>query len=194
MNIFYYSKFCLMCTDLLKLMDKYKILNRFLLKCIDDMQRIPAQLERVPTLIIVGINKPLVGKEALEWFNNMRPLFLQQYTERQIKNNIQSLHALHGPKGYLDNEYNGISDSFAYTEVDIAQPKTYSQYDNNTVIYTPPDENSIIKKDEQERNAIELDKMRKKQDEEYALIMKREQVETVIRKEREKLIRDNLGI
>jgi len=36
------------------------------------MQQIPAGLERVPTLIVVGINKPLVGREALVWFDGIR--------------------------------------------------------------------------------------------------------------------------
>ncbi len=61
-----------MCTDLIKLMQSYNVLQQFLLKCIDDMQQIPAGLERVPTLIVVGINKPLIGREALVWFDGIR--------------------------------------------------------------------------------------------------------------------------
>ena len=200
MNIFYYSKFSTMCTDLLKLMDSYKILNKFLLKCIDDMPNIPPQLERVPTLIVVGVDKPLVAKEAVAWFNNMRPIFMQQCMETQnktimtgiMKNNMQTLQ---GPKGYTSNEYDGISDSFAYTDVDMAQPKTFCEYGNDKdAIYTPAKEDTTIKQNEQERNTKELEKIRKQQDAEFSSVMKRGQLEAVMNKEREKLMKDRLGI
>lgn len=202
MNIFYYSKFSTMCTDLLKMMDSYKILNQFLLKCIDDMQQVPPGLKRVPTLIVVGVDKPLVAKEAVNWFNNMRPIFAQQSLDMQNKRimyNIMrnSMQGMHGPKGYAQGEYDGVSDSFAYTDVDMAQPKTFCEYGNDSnAIYTPPkeDDKFRIKEGEQNRNIKELEQLRKQQESEYTSIMKREQIEAVMNKEREGLMRERLGI
>lgn len=200
MNIFFYSKFSTMCTDLLRMMDSYKILNQFLLRCIDDMKQLPPGLERVPTLIVVGVNKPLVAKEAVKWFNDMRPILFQQSAEMQnkkimyniMRNNMQTLN---GPKGYAQGEYDGVSDSFAYTDVDMAQPKTFCEYGNDkNVIYTPPRENIKIKETEQLQNIQDLERMRSQQEKEYSSIMKREQIEAVMAKEREQLMKNRLGI
>lgn len=202
MNIFYFSKFSNMCNDLIKLMDSYGVLNQFLLKCIDDMPQLPPGLERVPTLIVVGINKPLVGKEAINWFDNMRPIFAQRNLDMQnkrimyniMRNNMQ---AMNGPKGYAQGEYDGISDSFAYFDVDMAQPKVYCEYGNDKdIIYTPPKEDNTLKirRNEQEKNIKDLEQIRKRQELEYSCIMKREQIDAVMNKEREKLMRERLGI
>ena len=199
-NIFYYSKFSTMCTDLLKMMHSYNLLNQFLLRCVDDMQQFPPGLERVPTLIVVGIDKPLVAKEAINWFNSMRPIFSQQSQDMQnkrimyniMKNNIQ---ANNGPKGYAHSEYDGISDSFAYCDIDMAQPKTFCEYGNDIdAIYTPEKENYVIKQDEQNKNIRQLEQIRKQQETEYSNIMKKEQIDAVMNKERETLMRERLGI
>lgn len=200
MNIYYYSKFSRMCTDLLKMMDDYKIINNFLLRCIDDMETLPSGLERVPTLIIAGIDKPLIAKEAIKWFNDMRPIFIQQCNDMQNKRILygimkNSMEAINGPKGYTQGEYDGVSDSFAYTDVDMAQPKTFCEYGNDKdAILTPPKEEYKIRKDEQDNNVRNLEQSRKQQETEYTSIMKREQIESVMNKERNKLMRERLGI
>jgi hypothetical protein len=191
-----------MSTDLLKMMDSYGVLNQFLLRCIDDMLNPPPGLERVPTLVVVGIDKPLVAKEAVQWFNGMRPIFMQQCADMQNKRimyNIMknSMQMIQGPKGYAEGEYNGISDSFAYTDLDMAQPKTFCEYGNDKdAIYTPEPENKgdKIRKEEQNRSIRELEQMRRQQETECSTIMEKERVEAVMNKEREKLMRDRLGI
>lgn len=199
MNIFYYSKFSGMCTNLLKLMDNYKVLNKFLLKCVDDMPELPRGLERVPTLIVVGIDKPLVAKEAMIWFDNMRPIFAQQCADiqnKQIMYNIMKNNqlAMKGPKGYAEEEYHGISDSFAYFDVDMPQPKTFCEYGNEKdAIYTPPIDDKI-KSDEQKRYIQKLEQDRRKQEGELVSIMKKEQIEAIMNNEREKLLKERLGI
>lgn len=202
MNIFYYSKFSVMCTDLLKMMDSYNILGQFILKCIDDMPTPPAGLERVPTLIIGGINKIYVAKDAVMWFNSMRSVFIQQNADMQnkkimyniIKNNMQTQG---GPNGYTEGEYSGTSDTFAYLDLDIAQPKTFCEYGTDgTVIYTPPkeDANDKIRISEQERGSRELEQMRIQQDNDYMSTMKNQHVEAVMNNERERLMKNRLGI
>jgi hypothetical protein len=200
MNVFFYSKFSAMCTDLLKMMDSYKIINQFLLRCVDDMVQLPPGLERVPTLIVIGIEKPLVAKEAMTWFDGMRPIFLQQSSDtlnKQIMNGIMrnGMQSIQGPKGYANGEYDGISDSFAYTDVDMAQPKTFCEYGNDKdAIYTPPKDDTKINKQEQDRSIREMEQERKQQETEYANIMKRGQVEAVMYRERNQLMKERLGI
>lgn len=202
MNIFFYSKFSTMCTDLLKMMDSYGVINQFLLKCIDDMDvsHLPPGLERVPTLIVIGIDKPLVAKEAVDWFNGMRPIFMQQKADMQnkkimfniMKNNVQMAN---GPKAFSQSEYSGLSDSFAYTDVDLAQPKAFCGYnDDKDVIFTPPDENTKIQKDEQERKIREYEQIRKRQESDYNTIMRQGQIDAIMNAEKEKLLREKLGI
>lgn len=202
LNVFFYSKFSIMCTDLLKMMDSYGILRQFLLRCIDDMPNPPPGLDRVPTLIVAGIGKPLVAREAVMWFNNARPMFMQQSTDLQnkrimqniMKNNMQSMA---GPKGYAHEEFDGFSDGFAYLDVDMAQPKKFVEYGNdNSIIYTPPKEEKgdTIKLAEQERSCNNLDQMRKQQDIEYKAMMAQEQVNTVMANECDLLMKKRLGL
>lgn len=196
-NVFFYSKFSNMCTDLLKMMDSYGVLNQFYLKCIDDMPQIPPGLDRVPTLIVVGVNKPLVAKEAVVWFDGMRAVFQQQNAMMQDKRIIYNImrNDLAGPKGYAQGEYDGVSDAFAYTDVDMAQPKTFCEYGNDKdVIYTPPVEQGKVNRSEQERVTRDLASKRKKQEEEFTTLMKREQIDAVMTRERELLMKERLGI
>ena len=203
MNIFYYSKFSKMCTDLLKLMDNYGALNRFYLKCIDDMDpdKIPPALERVPTLIIAQMDKPLVAGDAVAWFNNMRPIFLQQNSENQnkvimqqiIQNNMQS----RGPKGYSEGEHSGFSDQYAYINIDEPLPKEFSAYVNGpdtNIIYTPPKEQNKLSKEEQERYMKESQNERLAQEEQFKSIMRKKQIDAVTDREKEKLIKEQMGI
>jgi len=202
LNIFYYSKFSTMCTDLLKLMDSHGVLNKFFLKCIDDMETLPKGLERIPTLIVVGINKPLVAREAMEWFDSMRPIFSQQNNDmlsKKIMFNIMknNTEANTGPKGYVHCEYDGISDTFAYTNTDMAQPKTFCEFEKDgTVIYTPPceDKSMAIKDTEQKRYINDLQRTRKQQESEFTNIMRQGQVDAVINRERTQMTKNRLGI
>lgn len=188
-----------MCTDLLKMMDSYGVLKRFYLKCIDDMERIPDGLERVPTLIVVGVGKPLVAKEAVSWFNQMRPMFVQENVEMQQKriiNNMMRNNIAGGPKGYAQGEYDGISDTFAYTDVDMAQPKTFCDYGKGgeDVIYTPPRDGAKMVEADQKKYVLDLESERKRHEVEYSTVMKRDQIDAVMNRERDTLMREKLGI
>jgi len=200
-NVLYYSKFSNMCIDLLKMMDSYGVINQFCLKCIDDMAQMPPGLERVPTLIIVGVNRPFVAKDAITWFNNMRPIFMQQNTDMQnkkimyniMRNNMQ---AISGPKGYIQAEHDGISDGFAYTDLDSAQPKTYYEYNetNKDFIYTPPKEDMRMNRTEQDKLVKSIEAERKKYESECATNMRRDQIIAVMNTEKDQLIKNKLGI
>ena len=199
-NIIFYSKFCQMSRDLIKMMTECKILGKFVLKCIEDMQEheIPASLTRVPTLIVSGIQKPLVANDAILWFKKNQPIFMQQIYDTQnkivmrniMKNNMQSMN---GPKGYLENEYSGISDSFAYADenLDLAQPKVYTDCNGSTdVIYTPPLDGKI-KENESKKLIFNAKKEYEQQDKECGDLLRKQQLEILVNHEAQKLMQAN---
>lgn len=189
-----------MSRDLIKMMTECKILNKFVLKCIEDMadNEIPKSLTRVPTLIVANIQKPLVANDAILWFKKNQPIFMQQIYDTQnkivmrniMKNNMQSMT---GPKGYLENEYSGISDSFAYADenLDLAQPKVYTDCNGSTeVIYTPPLEGKMM--DGESKNYINnAKKEREQQDKEYNDVLRKQQLEILLNNEAQKLMQAN---
>jgi hypothetical protein len=197
-NVFYYSRISRLCLDLICMMDNYGILDRFKLKCIDDMQELPKSLDRVPTLVIIGIDKPLVANEAVKWFNDNRHFLQQQNSELQNKrllyNMTKNMYNQQGPKGFSTSELDGVSDAFAYTDADQAQPKTFCSYGNDgDVILTPPKDGKI-NEETQKKLLGERQNIYKSQDEEYKVIMKQEQINKLIHKEREQLIKNRVGI
>lgn len=199
-NIFYYSRVSKLCLDLIRMMDNYGILNKFLLQCIDDMNDIPKGLDRVPTLIVVGIPKPLVANEAVKWFNDNKPYLQQQGSDLQNKkllyNITKTMYDQQGPKGFSSNELEGLSDNFAYSDENFnyAQPKTFCLYGNDgDVIMTPPKDGKL--NSETQKNLIcEIEKNQKKQDDECKVYMKQEQLNKIMQKERDELMKNHLGI
>jgi hypothetical protein len=197
-NIFYYSRISKLCIDLICMMNNYGIIDKFKLKCIDDMQELPKSLERVPTLIIIGIDKPLVANDAVKWFNDNRPYLQQQCSDLQNKkllyNMTKSMYDQQGPKGFSINELGGISDDFAYTDTDQAQPKTFCGYGNDIDIIVTPPQDSKINEITQKKLLAEIENTQKNQDDEYKIIMKQEQINKIIQKERDQLIKNRVGI
>jgi len=197
-NILYYSRVSKLCLDIIKMLDNYNLLNHFMLKCIDDMKQLPASLTRVPTLIIHGINKPLVANEAVAWFNENRPFLQKQNSEfndkKLLYNMTKNMYDTNGPKGFSVNELDGVSDAFAYTETDQAQPKTFCAYGNDSDIIVTPPKDGKINQVIQKKLLNDIQKSIKLQDEEYKTVMKQEQINKIIQKEQEQLIKNRVGL
>ena len=188
-----------MSMDLLNMMNKYGILRHFILKCVDDMEVLPKGLERVPTLIVSDIDKPLIAKDAVLWFNKMRSIFATQQSDSQNKHIMYNImknnqEQLQGPKGYTETEYNGISDAFAYTDVDMAQPKSFCTPDNDTdIIYTPPEDSKVSLAD-QNRLYKTLNDERRQEESAYSELMKKKQIDIIINNEQKKLMMEKIGL
>lgn len=197
-NILYYSRVSKLCLDIIKMLDNYNLLNHFMLKCIDDMKQLPTSLTRVPTLIIHGINKPLVANEAITWFNDNRPFLQKQNSEfndkKLLYNMTKNMYDTNGPKGFSVNELDGVSDAFAYTETDQAQPKTFCAYGNDSDIIVTPPKDGKINQVIQKKLLNDIQKSIKLQDEEYKTVMKQEQINKIIQKEQEQLIKNRVGL
>ena len=198
MNVYYYSRVSQLSIDLLRLMDSYGVRNKFMLMCVDDMEQIPSGIVRIPTLVVNGINKPLVANEAIEWFENNKQFFVQQNAEMQGKINLyymtKNLTDGQGPKGFSNCEQKGMSDEFAYTDTDIAQPKEFCSYGNDGDIIITPPKDGKMNNSSQKKLIGDLEEMRKTQEIEYSKIMKNEQVNKIIMMERDQLMKRRIGI
>lgn len=206
MNIIYYSTICELCKTLLKLLNGYDALKHFHLQCVDNMDPIPQGLSRVPTLILAGVNKPFVGRETINWFENNKMMFINMNSERQkkmilynIKKNTQK-EKESNENGFSEMEHKGISDNFAYycenieKDIDMPQPKEFSDCQNDsTVIFTPPMDKKIGQ-DTQHKNIYKIQETRKNQEIEICSTMKQLHVEAIMKNEHAKLINLKLGI
>lgn len=196
-NVLYYSKVAKSCLDLLKIIESYGILNKFVLKCIDDMdeKQIPPQLTDVPTVLINGIDKPLIGREAFKWFQDNRQYLMAQSAEqhsKQIVHNMTKIMNL-GPKGF-SGELTGTSDEFAYCDIDDAQPKSYCKdVEDGNVIITPPKDKKLTQMNIKNMSR-EIEHVRKEQEKELSEMMKQDQINRIMSIEREKLMKNRLGI
>jgi hypothetical protein len=88
-----------------------------------------------------------------------------------------------GPLGF-SNEMSGMSDSFAYTQTDVPQPKEFCQYghDDKANIMTPVVDirKEKMSRNEQEKYARQIEESRKTQDTELQQYIKIEQAKAVL--------------
>lgn len=196
-NVFYYSRYSKLCVDLLKMMQNYKIIDRFVLKCVEDMVQLPPSLERVPTIVLADVKRILVGNEVVKWFDDNRQYLIQQSEEINAKKmlyNITQNSCNVGPKGYSSSELGGISDDFAYVDIDEAQPKTFVSYgDDGNIIYTPPKDGKI-NDSVQNKLVADIENNRKMQEIEYSKNMRHEQINKIINSEYDQLMKNRMGL
>jgi hypothetical protein len=82
-HILFYSIKCKHCNNLLSLLnnnDDYTYIS------VDNNNKIPKIIDKVPTLIINGINKPLVGKEVFTWISTQKYLNINTNNINTVKN------------------------------------------------------------------------------------------------------------
>ena len=72
MKVIFYSSKCEHCNKLISYLDKYNIKNQFKLINIDKLDKIPKDIDIVPTIIDSNINQPLKGKKAFDYINNLK--------------------------------------------------------------------------------------------------------------------------
>ncbi len=197
-NVYFYSRVSQTCIDLMKLMDAYGIRNKFLLRCVDDMDVIPPGLDRVPTLIIYGIPRPFVGNDAMKWFEDNKMYFAQQSAELQTKmhlyNMAKNAQDNNNPHGFSECEHGGLSDEFAYTDTDMSQPKSFVNYGNDGDIIVTPPKDSKLSISVQQRLIKDATNIRNDQEKEYAKMMKQDQINKLMMLEKSKLVNAHLGL
>ena len=193
MNILFYSQKCEYCRNLLLLLKNENFIRYFKLICVDDkLDKLPPDM-KVPTMIVVNINKPLVAQEAFEWVQQMK--FIRQQQVMDINKKIiqqqtaGNMNQKRGPIGFDNEIMSGLSDKFAFTNKDIALPHAYFDVgqEGANIIFTAPQEQNKISKPDQLKMIKELESRRTQQDCDNGTTMKQKQLEAVINAENEKL-------
>jgi hypothetical protein len=136
--ILFYSNKCQYCINLLSLIkssgqqDNYKYIS------VDDQSiKLPDIIQKVPTLIVKGMNKPLVGKEIFSWISSQEYMNLTTNNVTTTKNpnfNVDSLIA-----NTIDINY------ISLTENDDDLNKKIVQFNKLNEIFITEDINKIIK-------------------------------------------------
>ncbi len=185
MNILFYSRQCKTSLLVLRLLQSEGLLNNFKLICVDEhLDRIPPQITHVPTMIVETMKFPIVGNNILKWIESIRfiknnkqptanPPIIQENKNQDGYNESRPI------LGYIESEMSGISDNFAFKDIDIALPHAFVEYgkDDKNPIFTAPDDSTVkITAGDQNKRIRESEELRKKQDEEYQQVMKERQL------------------
>jgi len=67
----YYSNFCINCKDFINLLCKNPLYERFIKINVSAKTQFPPFIKSVPTILVPGITRPLVGKEVFKWLENI---------------------------------------------------------------------------------------------------------------------------
>jgi hypothetical protein len=183
MNLLFWSRKCEMCVNLLKILQAENLINNFKLICVDDnLDKIPKNITRVPTMIVSGIPELLVAKQIFDWIQKVKFIRNQNINKQIIQQNLTQINNNNnnGPVGFKSAEMGSISDSFAYKDIDKALPQNYfgiGEEDKN-VIFTAPEQQKINKKDQ--TNLIkDLQTHRTTQDKLFSSDMKNQQLHAI---------------
>jgi hypothetical protein len=189
-NVLLYSRQCPSCKNLLTILQNEKLLQYFKLECVDDtLDKYPRNLI-VPTMLVVNVNRPLMGQETFEWVNQMKFIKQQNIAEMNKKIIQQNTNIRKGPIGYDSDIMGGISDKFAFTKIDEPLPHTYFGIgdEEKNAIFTPPVklEKEKMSKYDQEKTLKNIQSLRSNQDTESIAIAKQIHYEAVMKAEKEK--------
>lgn len=194
-NLLFYSERCNTSRNLIEMIKREDLLKYFEMICIDNkLDKIPPMITHVPALITTDTPRPWMGPDAFKWLQNIKYMRQQQIQDKnnklQLYNTIKELES-GGPKAFTD-EMHGISDNFAYKDIDNAQPKSFEEYgkevSKDNIIYTPPIDKKKITKGEQLKLINEFKSDRTVQDKELDKVLKMKQIDEIIKTENEKLL------
>lgn len=186
-NIIFYSRTCATCKNLLNILMNEDLLKFFKMYCVDDnLNNVPSYIHTVPTMIVANINKPLVAQEAFAWIQKMK--FIKQDASKQILQNkiTNILNKSNDPIGYTQLEMGGLSDPFAYKDIDMPLIHNYQNIKTGSglTIFTAPEQEKL-RDHEQAQKIKYLEKIRDDQNEEYTKQMKEQQLKAVISSQKE---------
>lgn len=175
----FYSPRCESSANFIRIITSEKINNLFNLVSIDTMsteQLISLGIKKTPMLVLrnqqnqtIGVHE---GQAAFEWLNNLiqfRRQNMMNMVEQNRKKLIQSNMAQQMNKDNIagrSDELTGISDNFAYVNVDYVPTKSFLPYgqDNDFKILTFKDNQGKISESEMKGKINEYNSMRGKTD------------------------------
>jgi hypothetical protein len=165
------------------------MIDYFKLVCVDDdLERCPVKM--VPTMIIKGINKPLQGKETVQWVTQTKFITQKRIADMQktlVQHNMMKMMMQNknsGPIGF-SQELTGFSDQFAYTTVDQPVPHAfvgYKDYEKNHIFTAK--EVGKLKDKEMKQIIATTEKTRKEEEIQNKELMEKRQLMELIKHER----------
>ena len=178
-GLLFYSPRCESSTNFIRIITSEKINNMFNLISIDTMsteQLIAIGIKKTPMLVLrnqnnetIGVNE---GASAFEWLNNLIQFrrqnmmnMVEQNRKKLIQSNMDQQMNKDNVSGRSD-ELTGISDNFAYVNVDYVPTKSFLPYgqDNDFKILTFKDNQGKISEQEMKGKINEYNSMRGKTD------------------------------
>jgi thiol-disulfide isomerase/thioredoxin len=86
-HILFYSDRCPHCASLLHLIKRLGTETNYKFISVDNPQiKLPEMITEVPTLIVKGMNRPLIGKEVFTWIESLGYMNLQTNNITTVKN------------------------------------------------------------------------------------------------------------
>lgn len=86
-HILFYSDRCMYCANLLRLIKQIQTEQNYKFICVDNPQiKLPEIITDVPTLVVKGMNRPLVGKEVFTWIESLNYINLETNNIKTSKN------------------------------------------------------------------------------------------------------------
>lgn len=193
-NVLFYSQYCQTCVNLIFLLKNENLLGYFKLYCVDEkLNKLPAYITAVPTMIVTTINKPLVCEETFKWVEQMKFLRQQQIMDlnkKIIQSNMinNNNNTKKGPIGYDDEIMSGLSDKFAFTK-DDAPPLPHAYFgvgdEDKNAIFTAPEKNRELTKDMHSKLINDIKNSRDQQNKEYSEFFKQQQINAVMNSEKD---------
>lgn len=187
-RILFYSEKCQTSNKLIIFMKNLNILSSFQMISIEQLQKnnkpIPGSITKVPAICLPELNSILEGRHAFEWIENIRVNIIKM----NMTKNMNQM----GPLGFTNQEMNGVSDNFAYTEgPDMAQPKNFLPYgkDDDYAIYTGNELNKLGKKDF-DKQIINIKKEREEYDKTKKDIYEKTLENTIYNFEKQKILEE----
>jgi len=163
------------------------LLQNFIPYCVDNrLNKIPKYVKIVPTMIVSNINKPLLPKEAFEWVQSQKFLRNKKNGKNNSNNLIKkNVPKRNGPIPFRDNEMLGLSDNYAYKDIDKAFNQSYFGIDEKNIIFTA-EKSTSINNSEQKNLTDKMNRIRKEQDKQYIDFMEQQQLNALISAENSK--------
>lgn len=182
----FYSSRCESSANFIRIITSEKINTMFNLISIDTMsteQLISLGIKKTPMLVLRNQNNETIGvhegQASFEWLNNLiqfRRQNMMNMVEQNRKRLIQSNMAIQANKDNVSgrsDELTGLSDNFAYFDVDYVPTKTYLPYgqDNEFKILTFKDNQGKISERDMKSKISEYETTRKQTDNEIKNIV-----------------------
>lgn len=154
-NILFYSKKCEYCSKIINLINDIDSPERYKFICVDKNNQFP-YIQRVPTLMVKQIKKPLIGINAFNWIKSTSQF-------NRITNNINAKpNKFNNPNDNpllydISDGLNGINNKNNYLlKKDIKNINNISYLKNkNDEIYTLPEGSKITKLNQKKKlNAL----------------------------------------